>query len=238
MDRLCGSWMIVQLVSGHRYSTDDVLTAWCAAMARPRARRILDLGSGTGSVGLMTLHRISPDAPGSTLTMIEAQLQSHQLCCQTLKLNQLEHRVRALHGDLRDPHILPPGDHRGYDLVTASPPYIPPGHGSLSPHPQRAAARIELRGSIYDYCVRAAWALSRDGRFCFVHSASDPRPETAIAKAGMSLISRQDVLFRRGRPPAISLFTCAWQGPRHDPPPLVIREADGSRSRDYERIRR
>ena len=51
-DCLAGDWKIFQLRRGHRYSTDDLLTAWYAVSACLEAGRtpvrVLDLGCGTG----------------------------------------------------------------------------------------------------------------------------------------------------------------------------------------------
>ena len=65
LDLLAGDWGIFQLRGGHRYSTDDLPTAWTAARARPSARRLLDLGSGIGSVGLVTLWRLGTGTASS-----------------------------------------------------------------------------------------------------------------------------------------------------------------------------
>jgi tRNA1(Val) A37 N6-methylase TrmN6 len=54
-DSLAGGWRIYQLRRGHRFSADDLLTAWAAVEARPEARTLLDLGAGIGSVGLVSL---------------------------------------------------------------------------------------------------------------------------------------------------------------------------------------
>lgn len=70
LDRSAGEWWIFQLRSAHRFATDDVLVAWTTRRARPRARRLLDLGAGVGSIGLMALLRMADDAP---LTTIEVQ---------------------------------------------------------------------------------------------------------------------------------------------------------------------
>ena len=97
-DLLCGDWRILQLRRGHRFSTDDVLTAWTAADLRPDARRLLDLGAGIGSVGLQTLWRMGPQA---RLWMVEVQEVSHQLARRTVERNGLGDRVVARHSDLR-----------------------------------------------------------------------------------------------------------------------------------------
>ena len=62
LDPLAGDWKLFQLKRGHRFSTDDLLVAWCAQQARPGAQRLLDIGAGIGSVGLMTLAGMPEDA--------------------------------------------------------------------------------------------------------------------------------------------------------------------------------
>ena len=39
--------------------------------------------------------------------------------------------------------------------------------------------------------------------------------------------------FREGLPPRLALFTCAWQGTREDPAPLVIRNQQGRWTAEY-----
>ncbi len=234
VDRLVGDWRIHQLRRGHRFSTDDLLTAWTAVRALPGARRLLDLGSGIGSVGLSVLWHLPPDA---RMVAVEAQAISHALCRRTVALNGLADRVELRLADLRDPEAIPEAERGTWELVTGSPPYIPVGKGLISPHPQRAHARIELRGDVFDYCRAAARALAPGGRFCFCHAAGDPRPERAVEAAGLRLLWRQDVVFRRGRPPTIALFACAWEGERQDRPPVVVREADGAWTEAYRRVR-
>ena len=228
LDHLAGDWKIYQLKGGHRFSADDVLTAWTAARVCPEAREILDLGSGLGSVGLLTLWRL----PQAHLTGVEVQQLSYQLALKTREHNSLQERVHFLQQDLRDPIGV-----GKFPLVTGSPPYFPLGKATVSPHPQRAAARCELHGDVFDYCRVAAEHLLPEGRFVFVHAARDPRPEAAVAQAGLQLLSRQDVLFRTQLEPTVALFVCAWQGQRKDPAPFAIRDAQGHWTEEYLEMR-
>ena len=232
LDQLTSEWRVFQLKKGHRFSTDDVVTAWTAGLARPDAKRLIDIGAGIGSVGLMTLHFMSQDASS---VFVEAQEISHELCKKTIAYNDLGHRVELRLGDLRELDSAP--ESGVYDLVTGSPPYTPVEKGVVSPHPQRAACRMELRGSVYDYCRTAARLLKPDGTFVFVHASADPRPELAIADAGLVLNERRDVLFRDGRPPTISVFRCSFSGGREDAQPFVMRTRDGDWGPDRERLR-
>ncbi|MFT7621346.1 MAG: tRNA1Val (adenine37-N6)-methyltransferase [Myxococcota bacterium] len=234
LNRLAGDWKIFQLKKGHRFSTDDLMTAWTAAHARPSARRLLDIGSGIGSVGLLALWRLA--AAEAHLTSLEVQSLSRDLMLKTIAHNGLEHRTDPRLGDLRAREHLPQGP--VFELVTGSPPYIPIGRGVQSPHPQKAAARIELHGSVFDYCITGARMLAPDGCFALVHAAADPRPEQAIAAAGLTLRARRDVHFRADQPPLIALFECAHSGERHDHPPFFIRGTDGQWTDEYLEMRR
>jgi len=235
LDLLAGSWRILQLRRGHRFSSDDLLTAWTAARSRPDALDLLDLGSGIGSVGLLALWRM---APAARLRTVEIQRISHDLAQRTVALNGLQDRVTLVHGDLRDQGLVPASGR--HDLVTGSPPYIPLGKGAVSPHPQRAGARMELEGSVFDYCEAAARSLAPGpaARFCFCHQAADPRPLQAIEAAGLTLLARQEVVFRAGRPPLIALFTCGREGLREDPEPFTLRHDDGRWTAQYLEMRR
>jgi len=233
LDRLAAEWWIFQLERGHRYSTDDVLLAWTASRASPAAKRVLDLGAGVGSVGLMTLLGLTPDA---RLTSVEVQARSAALMRKTVAMNALSDRVEVRCGDLRDPEVLTEGER--FDLIVANPPYLPAGDALVSPVPQRAAARLELHGDVDDFCAAAARWLAPGGRFCLCHAAADPRPERAIDAAGLRLLARREVVPRAGKAPLIALFTCGFAGARRDQPELVVRDAAGAFTEALHRVRR
>lgn len=232
LDRLAGDWRIWQLRRGHRFSADDLLTAWMAANVAPSARRLADIGAGIGSVGLMTLWRMHPEA---TLIAVEAQEVSHLLMRRTVETNGLGARGEQRLGDLRDPASLP---EVGFDLVTGSPPYIPLGKGVVSPVPQRAGARMELRGTIFDYAQTAARVLGQDGVFVVCFAAADPRGEAAIDAAGLHLRARRDVVFRPGQAPLITLLVAdRGGGPTDRQPHLHIRDEAGAWTDEYLSLR-
>lgn len=233
LDRLAGEWWIHQLRRGHRYASDDVLTAWFAIENLPDARTVLDLGAGVGSVGLLTLLRLASTA---RLTSVEVQETSAALLRATVDRNGLGDRVLIRIGDLRDPTLLA-GDPL-FDLITANPPYLPAERSSRSPHPQRAAARLELHGNVFDYCRAAARLLARGGRFCFCHRAVDERPERAVRDAGLDLLARREVVFRHGRGAVLALFACGAGQRRVDLPPLVLRDGEGRFTPEYRSVRR
>ena len=152
LDAISGHFRLHQLAHGHRFSTDDLLTAWYGTTWAPTVSRALDLGSGIGSVGTIAAWRL----PGARLVTVEAQAVSVALARRSAAYNGLSDRVEIREGDFRDPGVLQASER--FDLVLGSPPYFPVGTGVEGDHPQKVACRFELRGDISDY-ARVAAAL-------------------------------------------------------------------------------
>jgi tRNA1(Val) A37 N6-methylase TrmN6 len=233
LDRLAGDWQILQLRRGHRYATDDVLTAWIALLARPAARSVLDLGAGVGSIGFLVLRLLAPEA---RLTAVEALAESHSLALRTAERNGIGHRVDLRLGDLRAAGVL--GSSEAFDLIVANPPFLTPGTAWASPYPERSAARFELRGDLFDYCRVAARHIAEEGRLCFCFPATDPRAEAAVAQAGLAVLESRRVVFRQGRPPRLALFVCGRRGERKTGPDLCVRDRTGQRTAAYLEVMR
>src|SRR5688572_20787746 len=130
-DAISGHFRIFQLRRGHRFSTDDVLTAWYGTTWAPSASTVLDLGSGIGSVATIAAWRL----PGARLVTIEAQPESVRLARKSSAYNGLTARVDIREGDFRDAAAL--SRHERFDLVLGSPPYFPTGTGIEGDHEQK-----------------------------------------------------------------------------------------------------
>ena len=240
LDAISGHFRIFQLTRGHRFSTDDVLTAWYGTSWCPSASLVLDLGSGIGSVGMIAAWRL----PGARFVTVEAQAESVELARRSAAYNGLEERYDIRQADFRDPGAL--RDEERFDLVLGSPPYFPPGAGIEGDHPQKVACRFELRGNIGDYAGVAAAHLAHGGIFaCVFPEEQRARVERAASDAGLAVVRRRPVVFREGEPPLIGLF--AMMLARDLPermrsttwvePPLVIRAADGSVHPEYAAVK-
>lgn len=236
LDAISGHYRIFQLRKGHRFSTDDVLTAWYGTSVVPSAGAILDLGSGIGSVATIAAWRLR----AARLVTIEAQEESVRLARKSLEYNGLADRYEVRHADFRDPEALR-RDER-FDLVLGSPPYFPPGTGIEGDHPQRVACRFELRGDIADYARVAVAHLAAGGVFaCVFPEEQRARVERAASAAELAIVRRRPVCFREGEEPLIGLY--AMMRGADLPPelhsrtlvesPLVIRASDGSVHPEY-----
>ncbi|MDA1185473.1 MAG: methyltransferase [Acidobacteria bacterium] len=240
LDAISGHFRIFQLRKGHRFSTDDLLTAWYGSSWAPAAGRVLDLGSGIGSVGMMAAWRLV----GAHVVTIEAQEESVRLARKSAAYNGLDNRYEIRCGDLRDPGVLR-ADER-FDLVLGSPPYFPVGTGIEGEHPQKAACRFELRGDIGDYAAAAASHLRPGGLFAVVYpDAQRSRLESAARNAALSLVRFRPVVFREGEPPLVSLFglmraedlPARMRNQGWGESPLVIRTTDGGVHPEYAAVK-
>lgn len=236
LDAISGHFSLFQLHDGHRFSTDDVLTAWYGTTWVPSASTVLDLGSGIGAVGMVAAWRL----PAARIVTIEAQEDSVRLARKSAAYNGLSGRYDVRHGDFRDPAVL--GEDERFDLVLGSPPYFPPGTGEESDHPQRAACRFELRGDIADYARIAIRHLAPGGIFaCVFPENQRERVARAAADAEAVIVRRRPVVFREGEPPLIGLsvmmratdLPAAWRQRTWVEPPLVVRQANGEVHPEY-----
>ena len=245
-DALTDRVRVWQRRRGHRYSVDDVVTGWIACRARPASsvNAYVDLGCGIGSVLLMVCDRARPN----NAVGIEAQFESFLLAQRNVQRNRLATRLTVHHGDLRDHALIErvlqaaPG---GYELVTGTPPYKALGAATMSPDPQRAHARVELRGGVEAYLQAAAGVLSANGSFVMcAEMALDARVTAGAAAAGLRIARRTDVVPMAGRKAHLfAVYECVGVSSQHgaasDPivSELVLRHADGTRSADAHAMR-
>ena len=230
LDRLARDVWVYQRSKGHRFSADDVATAFVAYEAAPSARRVLDLGCGLGSVLLLLASRL----PDAELVGVEAQAQSFELLSRNVAHNALGGRVAIVHGDLRD--VSPEGP---FDLVTGTPPYFPPGHALDAADEQRTYARIEHRGGVEAYVHAAARVLAGEGTLVLCGEArAESRVSAAASEVGLSLVARTDIVARAGKPPLFAVWTLRRApAPERRDAVLVLRDAEGNRTEDAARLR-
>ena len=240
LDAISGHFRVFQLRKGHRFSTDDVLTAWYGTTWAPSARAVLDLGSGIGSVGMIAAWRL----PGARFVTIEAQAESVALAHKSAAYNGLEARYEIRHADFRDASALH-GSER-FDLILASPPYFPPGTGVEGDHPQKVACRFELRGDIADYARVASAHLEAGGFFaCIFPEEQRARLEAATRAASLVVVRRRPIVFREGESPLVGLAGMMREqdlpaGMRNQTwvePPLVVRTTDGAVHPEYAAVK-
>ena len=242
LDAISGHYRLFQLRDGHRFSTDDILTAWYGTTWCPTARTALDLGSGIGTVGMISAWRL----PGAKFVTVEAQADSVTLARKSRLYNGLTERYEIREGDFRAPTSLQPQEK--FELITGSPPYFPPDAGEQREHPQKLACRFELRGTVADYCTTAARHLAPGGFFAcvFPHEPVQlARVEAGAQAAGLVIVRTRPVVFREGDVALIALFGLMraedlpewFRGQTWTEPDLIIRTRTGAIHPEYSAVK-
>ncbi len=240
LDAISGQYRLFQYRHGHRFSTDDILVAWYGTSWCPSARRVLDLGSGIGSVGMVAAWRLQ----GAQFVTVEAQEISVRLSRKSCQYNALVDRYQIRQGDFRDAGILSPDEK--FDLVLGSPPYFPLDTGIHAEHPQKIACRFEVRGSIINYCEVASQHLEMGGVFASVFPTLQlERVQEAARGAGLSIVRMREIVFKAPEAPLLTLFLMmkmehlpeAFRDKTWKEPALIIRTAEGAIHPEYSAVK-
>ena len=222
-DLLARDLRVYQRAKGHRFSSDDVATAYVAFATRPTAGRVLDLGCGLGSVLLLLAWKL----PLARLAGIEAQAMSFELLRRNVARSGFASRITLAHGDLRNVESVSTLG-RGFELITGTPPYFPPEAALEAEDEQRAYARIEYRGGVEAYIAAASPLLAPAGALVLCGDARvGERTTLAAERAGLFIHSRCDVIARVGRSALFSVWTLCAEPAPFSLSSLTLRSAEG-----------
>ena len=141
-------------------STDSVALAGFAKL--PRQAKVLDLGAGCGTLGLL----LCAQNDNCCVTGIEYNEDAHNMALHNAQANNITDRLTSICADLRTiPSLLRPGS---FSCCISNPPYFSGGPASK----RTPDARRDDLCSIDNLMESAAWALKYGGDFFLIH-----RPE-------------------------------------------------------------
>ena len=164
-------------------STDSMVLAHFAKL--PKNARVLDLGAGCGTLGLLLCSKDS----ACRVTGIEQSEQAHNMALENIRRNQLDTRMESLCGDLRSvSEMFSPGT---FSCCISNPPYFSGGPASRT-HP---TARREDHCTPEDLFQAAAWTVKYGGDFFLVHKPG--RLAELIAKASAYKLEAKRLLLLR-----------------------------------------
>lgn len=155
MEYLPGGFTLHLPPEGFPLSTDSILLAHFVKL--PKRARILDLGSGCGTLGL----QLCAKDPNCTVTGIEIDEAAHQAALDNIHRNRLEHRLSSICADLR---TFPP-EAGVFHTAVSNPPYFSGGPASAT----HATARQDACCPPEALFAAAAKALKFGGDFYLVH---------------------------------------------------------------------
>lgn len=235
---LAGDWRIFQHRRGHRWSLDDLVTAYVAirALLPDAPYRALDLGCGLGSVLLLVAWAL----PRAEVTGIEAQADRAAMGRRSIAYNGVAGRARIVDGDLRAWEA----PSHAFDLITGTPPYFPRGTGTESELPHAMPCRFELRGGPEAYLAVAATALAPGGRIALCSSILQrERIPAAATASALAITEHWDIIPRAGKTPLLCVDVLVADAPGIARPAvpthheLVVRDVAGQWTPAFRAVR-
>lgn len=194
---------------GFPLSTDSI--ALSGFVKLPRGAKVLDLGSGCGTLGLLLCARHNDCA----VTGIELDENAHKTALENIAANGLSSRQESICADLREIQtFLPPGS---FSCCVSNPPYFSGGPQSHLP-----LARREDCCSMEQLFQSAAWALKYGGDFFLVHKPERLAQLCSCASRNQMEVKRLLLLrHRQDGPVSLILAQCRKGGK----PGLLLEEA-------------
>lgn len=156
-----GGYHIIQDPKRFCFGVDAVILSGFARVKR--GEDVLDLGTGTGVIPVL----LAAKTEGRHFTGLEIQPESVEMAARSVRLNELEERVRIVEGDIKDAAGLFGGS--SFDVVVSNPPYMNNGGGLVNPSEAKAIARHEILCTLEDVAAAAGKLLRPKGRFYMIH---------------------------------------------------------------------
>ena len=177
-----------------RVGTDGVLLgAWCSFDG---AKRVLDVGTGTGVIALMVAQRNST----ALIDAIDVDITAAEVCRMNFDASPWADRLTAIHTDLNKYQA-----DCAYDLIVCNPPFF--DNGVLPPNGARSIARHNQTLTIGQLINSAARLLSATGRLAMVTPAdTDRQVRRCAVEAGLQIQRIAQVCPVEGRPPKRMLW--------------------------------
>jgi len=146
------------------YGVDAVLIADFASGAK--GRRVVDLGTGTGIIPLVMMHKCSPEH----IYGVEVQPEVADMAERTVAMNGLQDRISIVNENVKDAaEVIGPGT---VDVVVTNPPYVEAGGGIHSGNIHKAVARHEIEGTLEDFIGCAFKLLKESGDLYMINRPS------------------------------------------------------------------
>ncbi len=202
MEKLHNGYTLELSPGAFPLSTDSVVLSGFAKLS-PNAR-VLDLGSGCGTLGLLLCARRAD----CHVTGIELDEAAHTMAQKNAQTNGISDRLTSICADLRSiPSFIQPGS---FSCCISNPPYFSSGPRSKTvPN-----ARREDTCTMDEMIGAAAWALKYGGDLYLVH-----RPERLAelfsSAAKHALEPKRLLLLRHRRTDPISLVLVACRKGAH-----------------------
>ena len=170
---------VVQSEAVHKVGTDGVLLgAWADVQ---EARRILDIGTGTGLIALMAAQRTNPEC---SITGIDADEAATDLAELNFSNSPWASRLKVETVRLQDFH-----DDRAYDHILTNPPFF---MNSLAPPDPKRKIQRHTDELTFEELVNAVTGLLKaDGRWSVILPVTESKVLERLASTNGLLLHRE-----------------------------------------------
>ena len=126
--------------------------------------KIIDLGCGNLPIPLI----INYLYPEKEIIGIELQKEIYDLAIETLKINNLENKIKVLNIDIKD--IKSYFNSESFDIVISNPPYFNKNEQTkINDNKVKSIARHEIAITLEEIIEKASFLLKNKGKFGLVH---------------------------------------------------------------------
>ena len=207
-------------------TTDSMLLA--GSVKLERNARVLDLGSGYGTLGVLLCARNE----SCTVTGVELSMDAHLAAEDNIRRNSLQSRLSSVCADIRS---IPPTIQAGsFDICVSNPPYFTGGF----PAAGDSRTRSDITCPPDDLCRTAAKALRWGGYLYLVHKPDKLAQLCACAsQAGLEPKELTLVRHNSSCPISLILLRCKKGAkPGLTVAELTLREPDGTPTEQYRKL--
>ncbi len=153
---------IIQDKNGFCFGIDSVLLS-DFAKDLPDKSNVLDLGTGTGIIGLLLCEKTKL----SKIYGIELQEAVSDMANRSIKLNNLENKFEVINCNIKD--LTNFFDIETFDAIVSNPPYIKNNSGLENINQSKLISRHEISASLEDFIKISFKMLKDNGTFYLVH---------------------------------------------------------------------
>ena len=151
---------IIQDTEGFRFGIDSVLLTEFARDIKKNSR-IIDLGAGTGILGILLSKKVLP----REIIGVEKQKSVAEMAQRSIKLNKLESVMKIVNEDIKDIDI----ENNSFDVVVTNPPYKRGNTGINSKNEKQKTSRFETSANLEEWINVSSKLLKSKGAFYMVY---------------------------------------------------------------------
>lgn len=151
---------IIQNTEGFCFGVDSVLLTEFARDIKQNSV-ILDIGTGTGILGILLSKKVRP----SKIYGVELQKEVAEMAQKSIKLNSLEDTFEIINDDIKNIKI----EKSSIDAIVTNPPYKKMGTGIKSKESKQLVSRYETTATLDDWLKISSKLLKDNGSFYIVY---------------------------------------------------------------------